>query len=349
MLITNFNNYKSQYSIQNKNPQLIKTYPCDLVTFSGKKDNLADDPELDKALKQVSSRIDNIIKKTMKNFINGGYTADFYDLRTEKGDSLGYVLAIPKTVIEEVKNGSYKFKGQFKEVEDEYPGFNVGQCIAECRDLRIHKKLNGTPGGIIYNTEGKTPEERWNYTQNCIFTNKHLEQYKKHLGRLEQLTNNQECFDDFAKEILELSEKHMFDLSPNNILIDVKNKKINIFNPTTRKNTKKNQCQGNLLADIVGCLFDAKFVLRQSEQSRQRLLQKSPTDENLNFIEIRKKVLKNCLLAARKANMSFKHDLSYFFEISGLSKDDMQKIIEASKKNNKIFNTTLGQVFNEKS
>ena len=150
-----------------------------------------------------------------------------------------------------------------------------------------------------------TPKERWDYYSTCIYEPKHRVQYSNHLARLDQLAENQDCFDDFASEIMRLSQEHMFDPSSNNALIDVKNQKINIIDPTTKENAEEYQCHGNHLAGMLGCLLDPRYVARQSEQARKRQIDENPVDTEPRFVNIRKKVLKKCLSAAKKADMSF--------------------------------------------
>lgn len=307
--------------------------------------NLADNDELNKVLLNCGKSVKDITNKSLNNYINGGYTSDFYNIKDKNGKETGYLLAVSKTALKQIQDGIYDWQNKFQSIKDEYPGFNFGQCIAQTNGIRIHKKIEGIPSGVTYDTKDNTPEERFDYISNVIFDDRQNAQYDKHLERLKKLTKSQKCFDDFASQIIKMSETYMFDPFPNNVLVDTKNASLNIIDPTTKENSVQFQCHGNHLSGMLSSLFDPRYVKRQSAQARENGGVSS--DTNPRQMAIRKEVLKKCLIAAKKNDMSFEKnpytkdsenheycDLRYLFKISGLKPEEISEIFELEKMEN---------------
>ncbi len=334
---TNFYGKSTSQPVKHKKLQ-------DICDFSYKQ-SIAEDSCLNALLLSCGKNVKEIVENSLKNYINGGYTADFYNLSDKTGQETGYVLAITKEALSELKKGTYNWSSKFQNSEDMYPGFNFGQCVAEANGIRIHKKIEGVPSGVTYDTKNASPEDRYVIITNEIFTNRQNKQYDEHLKRLDKLSQNQKCFDDFAFEIMKMSERYMFDPFPNNVLVDVKKASLNIIDPTTKENSIQFQCHGNHLSGMLSSLFDPRYVKRQSIQARQN--HSTPSETNPKHVAIRKKILKNCLIAAKKNNMSFEKnpytkgsdnheycDLEYLFKIAGVAKEQMLKILELEKEEN---------------
>ena len=337
------------FCIQNRQSPVSFTANKDSCKFTLIK-KLSNDRELNKLLLRCGNNTEEIIKKSLKNYINGGYTADFYDLKDRYGEETGYVISIPKSLLQSIKiDKTYVWGSKFKSTKDEYPGFNFGQCIAQSNGIRIHKKIEGTPSGMTYDTGGMFPEARSHCISNAIFDEKQNMEYEEHIKRLEKLSENQQCFDDFASNIMKMSEIYMFDPFPNNVLVDVDNGRLNIIDPTTKENSIKFQCHGNHLSGMLLSLFDPRYVKKQRFQVRKP--DGIPSETNPEHVATRKKVLKNCLIAAKKCGMSFEKnpyeptsanyhyaDLEYLFKIAGISESDTAKILELAKgENNDAF------------
>ena len=119
------------FCIQNRQSPVSFTANKDSCKFTLIK-KLSNDRELNKLLLRCGNNTEEIIKKSLKNYINGGYTADFYDLKDRYGEETGYVISIPKSLLQSIKiDKTYVWGSKFKSTKDEYPGFNFGQCIAK--------------------------------------------------------------------------------------------------------------------------------------------------------------------------------------------------------------------------
>ena len=308
----------------------LKPLTRDVVSFSSKMP-LSNDLVINRNFTSAGYKTTkDVLQQSLGYYVNGGYTADFYDV-----PGTHYLLAVPKIILQEVLSGDYIPDKAFEAISDPYPGFNFGQCIAKCGELRLHQKIEGVVGGVIFCDEAVSPEERWQKECDMEYSSKHLQQYSEHLERVNRL--GQSAFDKFAQEIMRASAAgHIFDFNPNNLLIS--DRAINIIDPTTRENAAEWHNHGDHLAGMVTSLLDNKFVAKQNQQSVKTGLRASLSDPN--HVQIRKEILKKALLAAHKINMP--HDdnpwsggeyrkircLTNSFEIAGLTSEECHEILE---------------------
>ena len=198
------------------------------------------------------------------------------------------------------------------EIPNKLPKYNFGQEIAgNGYDLIVMKRINGITAGCpiemiksMHEKDKATPEIAQEY-----------------LSKLKLIKDfPQEAFDDLAEQVKYILDNNKFFdfLNPNNLLIDTEKKQLHIIdlfsdytNNRLTQYLEQRDCSKPGLHELLCLLLDSRHQFDYLSQMNQ--------NDKREVIVITYKILKKCLKACEKTNLSHSDDsidaiLCYFSE-----------------------------------
>jgi|GEM_PF-4732469 len=300
---------------------------------------LSDNPDIARSLKNSGYHsVKDVFMSAKDHYLNGGT------------DHL--IFAIPNNddyVLDLQLFGDATFKSM-----DKYPGFNLGQRVAQSGDFGLHPKIHGFPNGV-------TRRETTVDGEKTLTTPYDLEACQSSRRALQTIAAfPQKSYTDFAHYLQTLKMANppiYFDPNANNVMVDPIKQRFTMIDPSTEDDVRLYYCVGNHLSGMTGALLDSSWVLNQKKHSQPGIpvAEQDPVSQSL-----RKEVLKKCLVAAYQTGLSpdkdpfppqasqhEAYDLGYAFKLAGLSESDCKRMLDSFK--NMQFNQTLDAVFKPKT
>jgi hypothetical protein len=312
---------------------------------------IAKDPKLNESLEKAGYKTPtDLFLKAKEHYLDSGTdTAVFTIPRTP------FLLGIPTDSDIWTKTPEEVFKDQLFVNTNPFPGFQMGQSIARLGELHLRKRIPGFPNGVPRSQLGAHDQRVYRE-----FEPKAYQIYKEKLSTIEQFP--QKSYTDFAHFLTRIQSADppiFFDPGANNILINKDRKQFRMIDPASKTDVERYHCIGNNLAGMTAALLDSGWALLQAQQYHSNsTVPLAETDPEFNAL--RKAILKKCIIAAHKADLSpeqnpfpqssemhHSHDLKYAFKLAGLTEFECHKVL--SSFSNAEFERTLESVFQEKT
>ncbi len=291
---------------------------------------LAEDVRLNKALKKSGYQsVADVFKAAKDQYLDSGTDSVFFEIPKNKDLLLRLPTETDLWKHVDAQAPEVFFKNSTFHKIDKFPGFRLGQALAESGELRLHSRISGFPHGVQRSKLGEHDDKAYR-----AYEAEAYDQYQMKLKKVAAMP--QSAYTSLARFLIRLQTAKppiYFDPTAGNLMVS--KRRFRMIDPSSETDVLVHHCTGNNLAGMTAALLDSSWVLLQKEKRQGNSIALAESDPALQ--RLRREIVDKCVRAAKKTGLPYaqnpfptgaamhaSHDLAYAFKISGLTTEAME-------------------------